>query len=283
MDTSVALIRCLDRPGIVAGITGLLFEYGCNVTQADQYSHDSEDGLFFMRIEFRYSGGSEALDRISKGLQQWATVKNAELSLHDRNRKPKMGILVSKHDHCLVDLLYRWRSGELAVEIPFVVSNHPDLREEVASYGIPFHHIPVEKGAKAPAEQALLKLARESSDFLVLARYMQILSSGFLDSYGKDVINIHHSFLPSFKGADPYRQAYDRGVKVIGATAHYVTSDLDEGPIIEQAVLHVSHRDGIQDMRRKGKNLEKVALANAVAAHLEYRIIRFENRTIVFS
>lgn len=283
MDTAIALIRCLDRPGIVTGITGLLFEYGCNVTQADQYSHESEDGLFFMRIEFRYDGGGEALERISKGLQQWASVKDAELLIHDGNRKPRMGILVSKHDHCLVDLLYRWRSGEFLVDIPFVVSNHPDLRDEVVPFGIPFHHIPVEKGAKDEAERQLLEIARGSSDFLVLARYMQILTSGFLNSYGRDVINIHHSFLPSFKGADPYRQAYERGVKVIGATAHYVTSDLDEGPIIEQDVLPVSHRDGILDLRRKGKNLEKVALANAVAAHIEHRIIRFANRTIVFS
>ena len=218
MDISVVLIRCLDRPGIVTGITGLLFEYGCNVTQADQYSHDSEDGLFFMRIEFRYQGGPEALDRISKGLQQWASVKSADLIIHDGNRSPRMGILVSRHDHCLVDLLYRWRSGEFRVDIPFVISNHPDLENEVKPYGIPFYHIPVEKGKKAEAEKAILDIVREGSDFLVLARYMQILTSDFLEEYGKDVINIHHSFLPSFKGADPYRQAYQRGVKVIGAT-----------------------------------------------------------------
>jgi len=172
---------------------------------------------------------------------------------------------------------------ELNAEIPFVVSNHPDLENEVVPHGIPFYHVPVEKGEKAEAEQNLLKIIRDSSDFLVLARYMQILTSDFLAGYGKEVINIHHSFLPSFKGADPYRQAYERGVKVIGATAHYVTPNLDEGPIIEQAVLPVSHRDGIQDLRRKGKNLEKAALANAVIAHIEHRIIRFENRTIVFS
>lgn len=283
MDTAIVLIRCEDRPGIVAGISGLLFEYGCNVFQADQYSMRSEHGLFFMRVEFSYSGGAEALERITQGLKQWAAVKGAELSVHPGDRRPRMGILVSRHDHCLEDLLYRWRSGELAADIPLVVSNHPELGEVVRRYGIAFHHIPVARDCREEAEAAILGLVRESTDFLVLARYMQILSPGFLHEYGREVINIHHSFLPSFKGADPYRQAWERGVKIIGATAHYVTGDLDEGPIIEQTVTPVSHRDDVEALKRKGRNLEKLALANAVRAHLEHRVIRFDNRTIVFA
>jgi formyltetrahydrofolate deformylase len=194
-----------------------------------------------------------------------------------------MGIFVSKQDHCLVDLLYLHRSGELRVEIPFVISNHDTVREIVESAGIAFYNFPVKPETKAEKEKEQLSLAKDKSDFLVLARYMQIFSAGFVDEYGKDIINIHHSFLPSFKGSNPYRQAYERGVKVIGATAHYVTAELDEGPIISQMVEPVSHRDSISMLKRKGRNLEKLALASAIQAHLEHRVIRYENKTIVFA
>jgi len=194
----------------------------------------------------------------------------------------RMGILVSKTDHCLTDLLYRCRSGELDLEIACVVSNHPDQEALVKPLNIPYRYSPVSKENTKETELEILEIIRDNTDFIVLARYMQILSAEFLDAYGKDVINIHHSFLPSFKGANPYQQAYDRGVKVIGATAHYVTQHLDEGPIIEQIVEKVTHRDHLEDLKRKSRNLEKAALANAIQAHIEHRIIRFQNKTIVF-
>jgi formyltetrahydrofolate deformylase len=207
---------------------------------------------------------------------------SATWKIHYRGVPLRMGILVSRHDHCLLDVLYRWQSGELDVAPDCVVSNHPDLAPLAERHGIPFHHIPTSRETRAGAEREILARVVDT-DFLVLARYMQILSGDFLEAYGRDVINIHHSFLPSFRGADPYRQARERGVKIIGATAHFVTEDLDEGPIIEQMVERVSHRDDVETLRRKGRILEQQALANALHAHAEHRVIRYKNQTIVFN
>jgi len=291
---AIALIECADRRGIIAAVSGALAEAGANITQADE--HTDVDGRFFMRLAFTCTGGHNALAAIEKVLHAAisATAGSAapdqehSLRVYDAERRPAMGILVSKTDHCLVELLYRHRAGELAVDIPFVAGNHEILAPIAASYGVPFYHVPAEKGAKHEAEARLLELARGKSardacDFLVLARYMQILSADFIERFGGDIINIHHSFLPSFMGADPYRQAWERGVKIIGATAHYVTDKLDEGPIIEQIVERVTHRDDVDSLRRKGKNLERQALYTAILAHTERRVLRCRNKTIVFA
>jgi len=283
---AIALIECADRRGIIAAVSGALAKAGANITQADE--HTDVDGRFFMRLAFTCDSGQDTLAAIEKVVHAAIHTAadqdcSATLRVYDAERRPAMGILVSKTDHCLVELLYRHRAGELAVDIPFVAGNHDTLAPIAASYGIPFHHIPVEKDRKREAEARLLELARGNCDFLVLARYMQILSADFIEGFGGDIINIHHSFLPSFMGADPYRQAWERGVKIIGATAHYVTDKLDEGPIIEQIVERVTHRDDVDSLRRKGKNLERQALYTAILAHTEHRILRCRNKTIVFA
>ncbi|MFP4173934.1 MAG: formyltetrahydrofolate deformylase [Candidatus Hydrogenedentota bacterium] len=282
METVILLIQCQDQQGIVARVSERIFRHGGNITDSDQYTTDPFGGWFIMRLEFAYDPERVDVAALRKDLDELAHTLNARFSFHYARSTLRMGVLVSKFDHCLEDLLYRRRSGELQVDIPWVISNHPDLEDRVTAYGVPFHHVPFTKETQDSAEQAILEIARDSTDFLVLARFMRILSTGFLDTYGKDVINIHHSFLPSFKGADPYRQAYDRGVKVIGATAHFATADLDEGPIIEQLVERVSHKDDVKELKRKGRSLEKQALANAVLAYIQHRIIRLENKTVVF-
>jgi formyltetrahydrofolate deformylase len=282
METAILLMQCPDQKGIVAKISEFVFRYDANIIRSDQHTTDPENGLFFMRLEFCFDPGLVSASHLEAEFAILARGLSAQWRIHYASRRLRMGILTSKQDHCLVDLLYRWRSGELAVDIPFVISNHPDAGAETGRCGIPFHCLAVDQGSKAPQESHMLSIVKGSADFLVLARYMQILSDGFIESFGRDIINIHHSFLPSFKGANPYRQAYERGVKIIGATAHYVTGDLDEGPIIDQIVERVSHRDSVETLVRKGKNLEKTALANAVRAQVEHRIIRFKNKTIVF-
>lgn len=282
METAILLIQCQDQQGIVARVSECIFRHGGNITDSDQYTTDPFGGWFMMRLEFAYDPERVDVAALRNDLDELAHTLDARFSFHHGRTTLRMGILVSKFDHCLEDLLYRRRSGELEVEIPWVISNHPDLEERVRAYGIPFHHVPFTKETQESAEQAILDVAGGSTDFLVLARFMRILSTDFLNTYGKDVINIHHSFLPSFKGADPYRQAYDRGVKVIGATAHFATADLDEGPIIEQVVQRVSHKDNLKELKRKGRSLEKQALANAVLAYIQRRIIRLENKTVVF-
>ena len=281
MQRAVLLWQCPDRPGIIARLSGLLFEHGGNILSSDQYTTDAANGRFFIRIEFVFDGNRHAASKLESAIETAASELGADWKLHHEGTVLRMAIAVSKLDHCLVDLLYRVRSGELLVEIPFVVSNHDTAREIVESYDIPFHHLPVSKDTRAGQEAALLELLSGSSDFLVLARYMQILSETFLNDYGRDVINIHHSFLPSFKGADPYRQAHDRGVKIIGATAHFATTDLDEGPIIEQVVGPVSHKDSLGDLKQIGRDLEKSALANAIRMYIQHRVIRYENKTII--
>jgi formyltetrahydrofolate deformylase len=283
MESAVILMQCPDQRGIIAKISEFVFRYNGNILQFEQYSTDPEDGWYFMRLEFCFDSDHVPADHLEKEFAILAKTLTAKWNIHYASSRLKMGLLVSKYDHCLADLLYRWQSGELKVEIPFVISNHEDARGIVSQYDLPFHYIPVSAGSKQKSEAEILHCARNKADFLVLARYMQVLSAEFLSAFNGEIINIHHSFLPSFKGANPYQQAYNRGVKVIGATAHYVTENLDEGPIIEQLVERVSHRDGISALQRKGKNIEKNALANAVQAHIEHRIIRFENRTVVFA
>lgn len=282
MDRAVLLIQCPDRKGIVAKVSSYVFKSDGNIVNSDQYSTDPEGGRFFMRVEFSFDEHARSRASLEADFAPLADELGATWEMHYASRVMRMGILVSKYDHCLFELLYRHRSGDLHVDIPFVISNHPDARDLVERYDIPFHHVPVEKHRKEEAERRLLELLTPGTDFVVLARYMQILTPVFIDGYPRDVINIHHSFLPSFKGANPYQQAYDRGVKLIGATAHYVTLELDEGPIIAQAVERVSHRDNVEDLKRKGKNLEKTALVNAIHAHIEHRVIRYRNKTIVF-
>jgi formyltetrahydrofolate deformylase len=281
MQRAVLLWQCPDQPGIIARLSGLIFEHSGNILSSDQYTSDPDNGRFFIRIEFLFDPDRFTRERLETAIADAAQELEAEWALHHAGRLLRMAIAVSRYDHCLVDLLYRIRSGELRVEVPFVVSNHEFTRELVERHGIPFHYLPVTADTRAGQEARLLALLRDSSDFLVLARYMQVLTADFLRAYGRDVINIHHSFLPSFKGADPYRQAYDRGVKIIGATAHFATTDLDEGPIIEQVVGNVTHKDTVEALRQKGRDLEKSALANAIRAYVEHRVIRYRNKTII--
>ncbi len=273
----VLLLQCPDQKGIVAKVSNFILRHNGNILCADQYSSDPRKGHFFMRVEFRSEASKEAL---SKGFLSIAARLKAEVALFDKAISARMGILVSGSDHCLVDLLYRWKIGELPAKIPLVISNHLCHRKIASQYGIPFHYLPANKGDRKESE--IHKLVKDSTDFLVLARYMLVLSRGFLEGYGKDVINIHHGFLPSFKGADPYRQAFEKGVKVIGATAHFVDERLDDGPIIAQAVTQVSHKDDLAALKRKGRSLESAALAEAVHSYLDHRVIRYRNKTIVF-
>lgn len=279
------LITCPDRPGIVASVSGFLYNHGANITCLDQHSSDPEGGTLFMRIEFQ----TPHLDLSGELFSQ--TFAKTVASKHDMNWKisfsanrKKIALLVSKYDHAMLDLLWRGTRRELLGDISLVVSNHPDLEKAVQGFGIPFEVVPVESKSKDAAESRLLEtLEKNNIDLVVLARYMQILSPGFVEKYPMRIINIHHSFLPAFVGANPYRQALEKGVKVIGATAHFVTADLDQGPIIEQDVARVTHRSSIEDMKELGANLERAVLARAVKWYLEDRIIVHQNRTIVFN
>ena len=274
------LITCPDRHGIVAAVAGFLADSGANIISSDQHSTDPEGGEFFMRMEFTLERGD--FGAIGRAFAQEVGERlDMEWRLTDADRPKRMAILVSREDHCLVDLLWRHRRHELDAEIPLVVSNHLDHRADVEGFGIPYHHVPVERDRKREAEARLLELLRDV-DLVVLARYMQILSGEFLEALGVPVINIHHSFLPAFAGANPYQRAFERGVKIIGATAHYVTEELDAGPIIEQDVARVSHRDHAEDMVHLGRDIERTVLARAVRWHLEDRVLVHGNRTVVF-
>lgn len=283
METAVFLIQCSDQRGIVSRVSEFVFRYNGNIIQSDQHTTDPENGLFFMRLEFCFDPGFVSAKHLEDEFGILAKTFNAQYSIYYTKQRQKVGILVSKQDHCLLDILYQWKSNELNIDIPFVISNHDTVGECVEHYGIPFYHMPLTNDNKSVQEKNILSIVKEKTDFLVLARYMQILSESFVESYDKPIINIHHSFLPSFKGANPYRQAYERGVKLIGATAHYVTGQLDEGPIIEQVVDRVSHRDNVDTLMRKGKKLEQIALANALRAHTEFRVLRYSNKTVVFA
>jgi formyltetrahydrofolate deformylase len=279
--TATLLITCPDRKGLVASVSGLLYAHGANITHADQHQ-DHEAGLFFMRVEwaledFDVPAFRAAFAPLAASLEmQW----RLELS----TLVPRVAIFVSRQLHCLADLLHRHSDGELRCSIPLIVGNHDDARTLAAFHGIPFHCIPVQKDNKSAAEaQHLTLLAENRIDLLVLARYMQILSPEFVAAHANPIINVHHSFLPAFVGAKPYHRAFERGVKFIGSTSHYVTAVLDDGPIIEQDVTRISHRDQVEDLIEKGRDLERIVLSRAVKWHLEHRILRYGSKTVVFN
>lgn len=281
-ETARLLIYCPDRKGIIAAVTSFIAQHDGNILEADQHT-DPRNGQFFMRIEVELGGFDLTRDTFSQAWAGLAKSFSMRWNIHWSNEHKRMAILVSKESHCLSDLLWRWKTGELRVEIPFVVSNHEVLAEQVSAYGIPFHHLPVNDRNKEEQEQTLRDiLAEQAVDFMVLARYMQILSPQFVADFTERIINIHHSFLPAFAGPKPYHQAYERGVKIIGATSHYVTDQLDQGPIIAQQTLAVGHRDSVEDMIRKGRDLERVVLASAVRLHVEDKILVSQNKTVVF-
>ena len=281
--TARLLVRCPDRPGIVAAVSEYLYRHGANIVQLDQYSTGGEIQRFFLRLEYEIEGLTAPPDDVQRGFgEEVASRFDMRWHISYSAARPRMAILVSRADHCLLELLWRWRRGELAVEIPMVISNHDRLRGDVETFGIPYHHLPVTPETKPEQERQVLDLLRGNVDLVVLARYMQILSPAFIAEHPQRIINIHHSFLPAFAGADPYGRAFARGVKIIGATAHYATDELDEGPIIEQDVVRVSHRDARPDLIRHGREVERAVLARAVQWHVEDRVLVDENKTVVF-
>ena len=286
-NSAILLISCPDRKGEVATIADFVYRHGGNILHADEHA-DEESGLFLMRVEFDPKDfdidlSQKDLADFGKHFSPIAETFQMKWRLAQSSQRPRMIILVSKYDHCLVDLLYRHKSGELACDIPLIISNHADNQAIADFYKIPYAIVPVTKDNKSQAEAKIQALIDEQKpDFMVLARYMQILSNDFVNRYPQRIINIHHSFLPAFVGARPYHQAFERGVKLIGATSHYVTEVLDDGPIIEQDVVRVSHRDTVEDLIRKGRDLEKVVLSRAVRWHVENRVLLYGNKTVVF-
>jgi formyltetrahydrofolate deformylase len=282
------IVQGEDRPGIVASVSRVLTEHGANIVSLDQSSidqptSDPSGARFFQRTVFHLPDLSVKIDELKKSLDlKLGEELGLGFHLIEARRRKRVAIFVSKADHCLLDLLWRQRRDEMHMTIPMVVSNHSDLGDDVRQFSIPFFHVPVEKGTKAEAEKEQLNLLKGNVDLLVLARYMQIISGDFLDELGVPVINIHHSFLPAFMGAGPYQRAKERGVKLVGATAHYVTEDLDEGPIIEQDVVRVSHGESARELQRKGADIERLVLSRAVAWHCDDRVIRDGNTTVVF-
>lgn len=282
-DVGRLLITCPDRPGIVAAVSSFLFAYGANITESQQYSTDPFGGTFFLRVEFHLDALADRFDDLLEGFAQladrfsmrWKMTKAADLK--------RVAIMVSKADHALQEILWRAHWGELRADIVMVISNHRDAEQAAAGWGIPFRHIPVSRENASEAEAAQLALLTGKTDLVILARYMRILSPHFLSAYTEPIINIHHSFLPAFAGADPYRQADNRGVKLIGATAHYVTPELDAGPIIEQDIVRVDHRCSVDQLRQLGRHVERAVLARAVSWHLADRLIVHQNKTIVFT
>jgi formyltetrahydrofolate deformylase len=281
-DIGRLVVRCPDRPGIVAVLSGLMAELGANITDSQQHSSDPSGGTFTLRLEFLLEGLAERRADLERRLTALATEWGMTWRLTDAAHRPTLAVFVSRTDHVLQELIYRVRAGDLRAEIVAVISNHPDLEPVARGAGIPFHHIPVTPETKAQAEATALELLADV-DLVVLARYMQIVSADFCSRFPERLINIHHSFLPAFVGANPYQAAHDRGVKLIGATAHYVTPELDAGPIIEQEVARVDHRATVEDMRRVGRYVERQVLAQAVTWHCEDRVIVEGPRTIVFA
>jgi formyltetrahydrofolate deformylase len=277
--TSRLLLACPDRPGLIATVSGFLAEAGLNIVDVDQ--HSTAEGRFFMRMVFDSVPAPERESLERRFAREVAEPFEMDHHFAEAGERKRVAIMVSREDHCLSDLLWRWRNRELGGELVAVVSNHPDHADQVASVGVPFHHVPVDAASRAQAERRALEAIGEV-ELLVLARYMQVLSPEFLRQLAAPAINIHHSFLPAFVGADPYRRAHERGVKLIGATAHYVTAELDAGPIIDQDVTRVSHRDEVEDMVRIGRDIERLVLARAVTAHLDDRVLLDGERTIVF-
>jgi formyltetrahydrofolate deformylase len=278
------LISCPDRPGIVAAVSSFLFRHGANILSSDQHSTDPEGGRFFMRMEFSTAGLGLDREELAAAFRlDVADRFDMTWTLTHQDQRKRIAILVSRYEHCLMDLLWRLQRGELEADVKLVASNHPDLEQQVRrTFGVRYEHVPVPADGKAGAEERLLELLAGDVDLVVLARYMQVLSADFLERVGAPLINIHHSFLPAFIGAAPYRRAKERGVKLVGATAHYVTEDLDEGPIIEQDVVRVDHRQDVQDLVRLGSDVERLVLSRAVLWHCEDRIIRYGNQTVIF-
>ncbi len=282
MATATLLLSCPDQKGLVASTAEWVFRNNGNIVHADQHT-DASEGVFFQRIEFELEGFDLGRDQILPGLAPLAERFGMRCDVRFSDDRPRVAVLVSKQAHCMYDLLARWRMGELSAEIPLVISNHPDQGDVAAHFDVAFAHLPVTPETRMEQESAMLSLLAEHDiDLVVLARYMQILSPGFVAKYPSRIINIHHSFLPAFAGGRPYHQAHDRGVKLIGVTAHYATAELDEGPIIEQDVVRVSHRDSVVDLVRKGRDLEMIVLARAVRAHLAHRVLVYGRKTVVF-
>jgi formyltetrahydrofolate deformylase len=282
-DIGLLVVSCVDGPGIVSQVSTFLHRHGANIIQSDQYSTGPAGGRFFLRVEFHLPDLTDRVPEIDRDFAtEVAATLGATFRLRDATATTRVAVFVSRYDHCMLDLLWRTRRGELPIDVVQVVSNHPDLAGDVAGFGVPFEFIPVTRQTKLEAEQRQVELLRGRVDLVVLARYMQILSADFLDRIGVPVINIHHSFLPAFAGAGPYERAKERGVKLIGATAHYATEDLDEGPIIEQDVVRVSHRATGAELTRLGADIERTVLARAVHWHCEDRILVDGRTTIVF-
>ena len=280
--TATLLISCPDSPGLVAKIANFIYSNGGNIIHADQHT-DFATSLFLTRIEWQLQGFNLPREVIGAAFSAIAKPLSATWQLHFSDTLPRLAIWVTKQDHCLLELLWRYQAKEIQAEIPLIISNHPNLEPIVRQFDIDFYHLPITKETKAEQEAKQLELLEKYQiGLVILAKYMQILSSDFVAKFPK-IINIHHSFLPAFPGANPYHRAHERGVKIIGATAHYVTADLDEGPIIEQEVVRVNHRDSVADLIRKGKDLERLVLARAVRLHLQNRVLVYDNKTVVFS
>jgi formyltetrahydrofolate deformylase len=280
--TITLLISCPDQAGIVAAVSSFIFEHSGNILESDQYSTNQEDCTFFMRVNFAEEGFRLAPTELERAFRPIAERFQMQWSLSYSHQRKRAGIFVSKLDHCLIDLLWRWKSGELAMDIPFIISNHQYLEPLARMYDVPYYHFPIARETRTRDEQRMLDFIADKVDFLILARYMQILEPLFVAAFPQRIINIHHSFLPAFIGANPYQRAFERGVKLIGATAHYITNNLDEGPIIAQDVIHCNHRDTVPDLMRKGSDVERRVLAEAVRMHTEDRVLLYENKTIVF-
>lgn len=280
--TITLLISCPDQPGIVAAVSRFIFEHNGNIVESSQHSTNHHEGTFFMRVRFSEESFALNASALQDAFRPIADALHMDWSVHYSRQRKRVGIFVSKFDHCLTDLLWRWKSGELAMDIPFIISNHRDLESLAEMYDVPYYHFPVYKASRHDDQQRILEFMAGKVDFLILARYMQILEPAFVNAYPHQIINIHHSFLPAFVGANPYERAFERGVKIIGATAHYVTENLDEGPIIAQDVIHCNHRDTTEDLVRKGRDVERRVLAEAVRLHTEDRVLVYGNKTIVF-
>lgn len=280
--TGILLVSCPDQPGIVAAVASFVAGHGGNVIDLQQHT-DHTDGAFFQRVEFELDRFDLGRTEIAEAFTPVADRYSMRWSLRFSDERLRVGVLASKEAHCLHDLLNRWRTGELPVDLSVVVSNHPDHAELAAWFGVPYHHLPIVDGHRAAQEDAVREaLEHHTVGLVVLARYMQILSAGFCATWPERIINIHHSFLPAFQGARPYHQAHERGVKLVGVTAHYATAELDDGPIIDQDVIRVTHRDDVDDLRRKGRDLEVAVLARAVRAHVNHRVLVYGRRTVVF-
>ncbi len=282
--TAILLLHCPDQPGILAEVTNFITVNKGNIVYLDQHV-DHVENIFFMRIEWELNGFSIPREKIDDFFSTlYARKYHMDFQLYFSDQKPRMAIFVSRMPHCLYDMLARYTAGEWDVEIPLIVSNHPDLEPVARRFGIPYHTFPITKDNKAEQEQKEMELLKEHGvDFIVLARYMQVISENMIDSYPQRIINIHHSFLPAFVGAKPYHAAFERGVKIIGATGHYVTTELDAGPIIEQDVVRVTHKDTVADLVNKGKDLEKIVLSHSVQKHIEHKILTYKNKTVIFN